>query len=285
MTRELHLAAVRALGGRERVDDIKRLPRRATVARRTLPDFLVIGAQKSGTTTLYDHIAAHPSVRSAYMKEVHFFDDNYQRGLGWYRANFPWHAGSERTWLTGEASPYYILHPLAPRRAADVVPGARILAVLRNPVDRAYSHYQHERAKGTESLPFAEALDREHERIQAAWDQLANGSVERAEALKSYSYVTRGRYDEQLVRWLQHFPREQLLVIKAEDLYGKPAETMVEVFAFLGLPAVPQATYRKLNAREYDSLDPAMRQRLCDELRTSVNGLTTLLGRDFGWEL
>jgi hypothetical protein len=280
--------AVAGLGGQRRVDEIKRLPRRATSSRRSLPDFVVIGAMKSGTTTLYNHIVGHPAVRPAFTREVHFFDDNYSRGVSWYRANFPLDRGAhgtERSWVTGEASPYYLLHPLAPARAADVVPAARLIAVLRHPVDRAYSHYQHERAKGTESLSFADALAAEPERIREAWDQLAAGVVDEAPSLKHYSYLTRSRYDEQLERWLAHFPPEQLLVLKAEDLYQQPGATMARVFAHLGLPVHPGVTELRSNSREYDGLAPTIRATLATQLRGSVARLSALLGRDFGWDL
>jgi hypothetical protein len=280
--------AVAGLGGQRRVDEIKRLPRRATSARRSLPDFVVVGAMKSGTTTLYNHIVDHPDVRPAFTREVHFFDDNFSRGVPWYRANFPIERGArgtERSWVTGEASPYYLLHPRAPARAAAVIPDARLIAVLRHPVDRAYSHYQHERAYGTETLSFSDALDAEPDRIRDAWNKLAAGAVDEAPALKHYSYLTRSRYDEQLDRWLAHFGREQLLVLKAEDLYEQPDPTMARVFAFLGLPAYSGVTDRRLNSRAYDGLDQATRASLGARFRDSAARLGALLGHDVGWDL
>jgi len=251
-----------------------------------LPDFLIIGAQKSGTTTLYDYIAQHPEMRPARKKELHFFDNSYFRGERWYRANFPpyWpRAESNRQWSTGEASPYYLLHPLAPARARQMVPQARILAILRHPVDRAYSHYQHECAKGHESLSFTEAIAAESDRTATAWAAVAAGATEREAALQTFSYLARGRYAEQLKRWLANFPRNQVHVLKAEDLFSMPRETMAAVFSFLGLPE-RNVSYTKLNARAYPGLDPDLRSRLNDYYHEPVADLSALLGSDFGWE-
>lgn len=278
--------SVRLLGGQFEADQLKRLPRRALSRTRPLPDFLVIGAQKSGSTTLYDYLVQHPDIRSALTKEVHFFDSNHHRGENWYRSNFPLAVpGRPRTWLTGEATPYYLLHPLAPARAAALVPEAKLLVTLRHPVDRAYSHYQHERAKGTEGLPFGEALAREAERIAGPWARLCRGECRLAPEVQSYSYLARSRYDEQIARWLEHYPVDRLLAVAAEELFAEPATVMRRVFTFLGLdPDVP-LDYRRLNARSYTELDPALRRELNASLRGSVRRLEALLGRGFTWNL
>ena len=122
----------------------RRLWRSATAPVRTLPDFLIIGAQKCGTSFLYRFLVKHPHVKSAFVKEVHYFDLNFAKGNNWYRSNFPLQVRNTRTYITGEASPYYLFHPHAARRASMVVPDAKLLILLRNPVDRAHSHYQHQ---------------------------------------------------------------------------------------------------------------------------------------------
>ena len=252
---------------------------------RPLPDFLIIGAQKSGTNTLYDYFAQHPDVRRSSIHEVHFFDNNFDRGVGWYRGHFPHNSGSHRRWLTGETSPYYLFHPLAPRRAARVVPGARLVALLRNPVDRAYSHYHHTRAKGRERLSFEEALEREAERTDDAWNDLASGRVAEAPPVQHHSYLARGRYAEQLARWFACYPTEQVAVVKAEDLYERPEPVMRRLFHFLDLPEYDGLAYRKLNARSYSTLEPRLRVRLGDYFREPVRELADLLGDGLWWEL
>jgi Sulfotransferase domain len=275
----------RALGGQFATDQVKRLPRRLLSSARPLPDFLVIGAQKSGSTTLYDYLVQHPQVRAALTKEVHYFDNNFRRGAGWYRSNFPLATQRQRTWLTGEASPYYLLHPLAAGRAASTVPRAKILVTLRHPVDRTYSHYQHERAKGFETLPLTEALAREEARTSEAWEALRSGAVDEAPAVQHHTYLARSRYDEQIARWLEHYPSEHLLAIPAEELFRDPAPVLRRVFTFLGLDPDVRIEHRQLNARSYDDLSPVVRRRLNEHFRPSVERLQHLVGVTFDWEL
>ena len=141
------------------------LSRLASGHMRSLPDFIMIGGMKCGTTSLFQYLQQHPGVSRVYVEEVHFFDLHYGRGLNWYRAHFPVKGKGEAT-ICGDDSPYYIFHPLVPARVREDVPGAKLIALLRNPVDRAYSHYHHELRRGREDLSFEKALDREEERLE-----------------------------------------------------------------------------------------------------------------------
>jgi hypothetical protein len=187
-----------------------------------LPEFLIIGGQRCGTTSLYRYLAGHPSVRAATGKELQFLSLHHGRGLRWYRGHFPARPAGV---LSFEASPYYLFDPDVPARAAALLPDARFIALLRDPADRAYSHYLHSRAYGVEPLSFADALDAEPER-------LATGGHT---ARRRYSYVARGRYAEQLSRWFGAVGRDRVLVVRTEQLddrYG-------EILDFLGLDRVP----------------------------------------------
>ncbi len=258
---------------------------RAPSATGTLPDFLIVGAMKSGTNTLYSYLCQHPDVRRARVHEVHFFDNNFHRGVGWYRDHFPARAEAEARWFTGETSPYYLFHPAAPGRAAAVVPDARIIVVLRNPADRAYSHFQHERAMGRETCSFAEALDREPERTNLSWRDLVSGRVDASDAVQHFSYLARGDYAVQLERWFACFPKEQVTVIRAEDLYGDPMPVMRNLFAFVGLDPFEALVNQRLNGRGYRPLDPLTRHRLNEHFREPVRRLGALLGGDQWWDL
>jgi hypothetical protein len=136
-----------------------------TAPLRGLPSVLIIGAQRSGTTSLFNYLVQHPDVLAPLGKESHYFDLRYARGVWWYRGRFPYAHRLRRGALTLDASPYYLVHPLVPRRVAELLPGARLIALLRHPVDRAFSHYQHAVGDGRESLSFAEAIARERERL------------------------------------------------------------------------------------------------------------------------
>jgi hypothetical protein len=164
---------------------------RATSFARPLPDFLILGAQKAGTTALYAYLRWHPEITGPSWKEVSYFDRHYRRGLSWYRGHFPIGAGDR---LVGEASPGYLFHPLAPERVRATVPDAKLIALLRDPVDRALSHYHHEVALGREPLSFDEALEAEPERTRGEDERLVTEPGYFSHAWWDYTYLARGRY-------------------------------------------------------------------------------------------
>src|SRR3954470_4020005 len=223
---------------------------RATSGARPLPDFLIIGAQKAGTTALYAYLREHPAIAGPLWKEVSFFDRHYRRGAGWYRGNFPnrlylrrVEARSNARPIVGEASPSYLFHPLAPERAAALVPNVRLIALVRNPVDRALSHYHHEVALGREPLSFEGALAAEDERLRGEVERLVADPRYFSREWWSHAYQARGRYAEQLERWLGVSPREQLWIVASDDLAAEPAETHARVLDFLGAAPQRLATY------------------------------------------
>lgn len=180
-----------------------------------LPDFVIIGAQKAGTTTLFDMLAEHPEVSLSTVKEVHFFDLNFHRGEEWYRRHFDRH-------IAGEASPYYIFHPLVHDRMKALIPNAKAIVILRDPIDRALSHYFHEVALGFETLPIVEALKAEDQRTNRY-------------GRKHFSYVARSRYMEQLEGWHDF----DLLVLSNRELRENPDETFARICRHIGASVKP----------------------------------------------
>jgi hypothetical protein len=249
---------------------------------RPLPDFLVLGAQKAGTTALYEYLRRHPQITGPAWKEVSFFDRHWARGESWYRGNFP-NLARTRGKLVGEASPSYVFHPLAPQRVQEVVPEARLIVLVRNPVDRALSQYNHEVALGRERLPFEEALDAEEERLRGEDDRMAADPRYFSREWWSHTYKARGRYAEQLDRWLAVFPREQLLVLPSDDLGSDPARAHAKVLEFLGAPPQRLDSYPRVYEREYEPMRPETRERLVAEFEEPNRRLYELLGRDLGW--
>ncbi len=251
----------------------------ATAGLRPLPDFLILGAQKAGTTALYAYLRWHPQITGPSFKEVSFFDRHYERGQRWYRAHLP----IRRSGLVGEASPSYLFHPLAPERVRRMVPHARLIALVRDPVDRAFSHYQHEVALGREALSFEDALAREDERMQGEVERLVREPAYFSYAWWNYTYAARGRYAEQLERWLAAFPREQLLVLFTEELAADAAGTYRRALDFLGVDARGLDSYPRIFEREYGGMDPATRARLKHEFADPNERLAKLLGRELPW--
>ncbi len=250
-----------------------------------LPDFLILGAQKCGTSSLYHLLGGHPDVEPSKKKEVHYFDVNFRKGADWYRARFPPPARrGGRPVLTGESSPYYLYHPHAPSRAAGLVPEAKLFVLLRNPVDRAYSHYRAALRHGRDSLGFEEALEAEMERLRGETERmLADGGYVSPEHQR-FSYLAKGVYVDQLVRWSAFFGRDRMLVLKSEDFFERPWEALGRALDFLGLPDWQPDTWEVRNRGDYEQgMDPATRRRLEAYFRPHNKMLYELLGEDFGW--
>ena len=229
-----------------------------------LPDFVIIGAQKCGTTSLYHLLTRHPLVEPAASKELHFFDSLYDEGIEWYRECFPlpkWKDG--RTTITGEATPGYLFHPLAPERMAKMVPEARLIALLRNPVDRAYSQYHQRVRKGRETRSFEEAVGAE------------NPDTE---------YLARGIYVDQLLRWSRFYDRDQMLVLKSEEFFERPLDILKLVLNFLDLPEWQPDVWeiRKKGGYE-EGIDPSVRRRLEEYFEPHNQRLYEYLGVEFRW--
>lgn len=252
---------------------------------RGLPSALIIGAQRAGTTSLFNYLTQHPDVLPPLGKEVHFFDFHYASGVKWYRGRFPYRHRLANGVLTVDATPYYLVHPLVPQRAAQLLPEVKLIALLRNPVNRALSHYQHEVRGGRESLSFAEALDKESERLAGEEERLQNEPGYYSWNHHRYSYTRRGLYIEQLRRWLQHFPRSRLLILQSEWLYRDPAAASAAVYGFLGLGPHRLGSYKPFLQGNYERAMPeALRTRLARYFEPYNRELFDFLGEEFDWE-
>lgn len=256
--------------------------RRATSSLRALPDFVVIGAQRSGTTSLFDYFLNHPQVRPALKKELHFYDLHHERGVGWYRASFPRRRQLSNGRITGEATPNYLVHPLAPERLHAVTPNAKLIALLRNPTDRAHSAWGLRTMEGAETLSFEEALERELARSDVDVAEMEDPK-EVGQHLR-FLYLSKSLYAEQLERWYALFPREQLLIIKSEDLFEHPDAPLREIATFLGIAPWQPGTFRTVNKAEPAPIDPDLRRRLVEYFAPHNEKLEALVGRTFDWK-
>jgi Sulfotransferase domain len=249
-----------------------------------LPEFVIIGAPRCGTSAFYTLLTQHPNVERAAKKEVHYFDNQFDKGIEWYRQCFPppkWKDG--RSSITGEATPRYLSDPLVPERMAQVVPEARLIVLLRNPVDRAYSHYHLLARRGNETRRFEEAVEEELARLL---DE--DGSNHERHPSVSHSrpsyLLARGVYVDQLLRWRRFYSDEQMLVLKSEDYFKHTTDTLKIVQDFLNLPHRKlERPPRKTKKYDYEPMDPATRQRLEDFFEPHNQRLYEYLGVDFGW--
>lgn len=267
----------------------------ATASHRLLPTFLLVGAKRGGTTSLWNWLQQHPGVLPMVpavqqIKSPHYFDIHYSRGERWYRSHFPTTAAyrlAERRLgyrpALGDASPYYMFHPLVPERAAAAVPGARILITLRDPVERALSNFRERRGSGAEPLTdFVAALDAEADRTRGEEARICADPTYYSYSHDNHTYLARGRYAEQLQRWLQHFRREQVLILQAEAMYRDPGKAFRRVEDFLGV-AHHDVRFEHHHKLPGTTWDPDVRRRLTEYYAPYNETLYELLGERYDW--
>jgi hypothetical protein len=277
-TRDLMPAAV-TRGGRACLDRF----RRATHSARIEPSFFLIGASRCGTTSLYDLVTRHPGVGRAARKEIEYFDLHYcLRDPAWYRSHFPLSRPFDEI-VTGEATPSYLLDPRVPARLARHYPEAKLIVLLRDPVDRAYSHWAHEVALGIESLPFEQAIAAEAERTRGELKRMLADSSYVSWKYFKYTYLTRGRYADRLEPWLEHFPRHQLLALDFDHLATDQLGVLRKVLEFLHLPAWVPRSVPVLNVGSYTPVNPQTALRLADDFADANDRLERLLGIELSW--
>ena len=264
------------------------LRRQATRFQRPLPDFLIIGAAKSATTSLYEYLVSHPQVCPPVRKEVCYFAFYSDRSVGWYRACFPTRRERARAaraagapTLTGEACAYYLFHPHAPARAAAVVPHAKLIVLLRDPVDRAISHYHFRVDRNHEDRSMEEAFADDIGHSDA---DFADADYDHAGSFAHFrTYVRRGQYAEQLRRWRAAFPVEQMLVIETSQLTRTGGDGFDRVLEFLDLqPWRPPTFDEHLQAR-YAPAEAEIREVLARHYAPHNAELREMLGVDWQW--
>ncbi|HMM88271.1 sulfotransferase family protein [Bradyrhizobium sp.] len=246
-----------------------------------LPNFLIVGAARSGTTTVYSHLKDHPDVYLPVNKrpEPHFFfkSAEYAQGLGYYEERFFSAWRGQRA--VGEASTSYLFGPDVPRRIRGSLPDARFICILRDPVERAFSNYWHTVKSGLETLSFDDAIVREAERK----NEIAGTALGE---LAPFAYAERGLYHLQLSRWLEEFDRSQLKIVIFDDFVADPGGTLREIASFLDISpdGLPNRAVEVENRSvpEDQRMLPATREMLLETFSEDVTALGRLLGRDLG---
>lgn len=252
---------------------------------RALPDFLIIGAQKAGTSFLFYHLGLHPEVVTT-NKEIHFFDLNYDKGPDWYKGHFPFQSSLSKTGrITGEASPYYLFHPWAAERAHQLLPAARIVVSLRDPVSRAVSHYFHAVKHGFEPLPVEVAFETEECRLAEDIRRLEEDPSFSGVAHQELSYKSRGIYVDQLREWVDRYGWDRVHVVSADALFEESAKTLSGVHSFLDVaPRAPTANLAPMGQGSYVADVPeSVRESLRAFFAPHNERLYEYLDRDFGW--
>ncbi|HET9519375.1 MAG TPA: sulfotransferase [Actinoplanes sp.] len=261
---------------------------------RPLPDFLIIGTKRGGTTSLWNYLLDHPLVPRLFpawnTKSAHYFDEHYNRGEAFYRSHFP--TARQRRALerrnggptrVGEAAPLYMFRPGIAERVAKDLPAVKLIVLLRDPVERAFSHWKERTTEGAETLSFADALAAEDDRTAGEYEKLAADPYYVSNAYDWYTYRARGRYLEHLHPWLDRFDAGQLLVLASESLYREPEATYGKVLDFLGLPQHRLPQFDVFNHRRSAALDPAVRAELAAYYAPHNAALADRLQMSFDW--
>ncbi len=264
---------------------------RLTARARMLPGFLIVGAQRCGTTSMYRTLSQHPAILKAVLhKGVHYFDTGYGHDLAWYQGHFPlrWRAARARR-ATGdvplafESSPYYMFHPLAAERISCDLPRVKLLVLVRDPVERAYSAHAHELARGFETEPFERALELEEQRLAGEAERIVSHPGYLSHSHQHHGYLARGHYADQLERLEKWFGRDRIHVVDSGRFFTDPEPAYDGVLAFLGLRRHGYPVFERHNARPRSPLPEALRTELSDHFLPYDERLSRWLGQPPSW--
>ncbi len=277
---------------------LKVLGRRASVTAgqqtaglRMLPSFVLAGGQRCGTTSLFRALLDHPAVlQPVHHKGVNYFDVQYGRGPAWYRGHFPLRSlaalrtrRTDEPPMTFDASGYYLYHPHAAARLARDLPEVKVVVLLRDPVERAFSAYRHELARGFETESFERALDLEDERVEPELQRMLADPSYQSAAHRHHSYRRRGQYAEQLQRFVDGLGHDRLLVLESADFFAFPEVEYRRLTDFLGLSPHTPAHFERWNARPGSGLPDAVRARLSTAYEPHDAALAALTGSIPSW--
>ncbi|HUN22197.1 MAG TPA: sulfotransferase domain-containing protein [Anaerolineales bacterium] len=252
--------------------------RKLSANSRYLPSFIIAGAQKTGTTSLHYYLSQHPELVTANVKEVHFFDggtqetDCYLNGVDWYKAHFPL---VRQGLMAFEASPRYMFIPFVPQRIYSLLPTVKLIFLLRNPTERAISHYFHNCSTGFEKLPVWDALHLEEQRLAPSIATKAYRSVE----FRRYSYKSRGLYAQQLELFYNLFSPSQILLLSSEQFFKDPLSTLKEVYDFIGVDS--RQTVKNLSARNISENRTKVDSKIYDYLNEYFYDANVLLSNQY----
>jgi len=256
------------------------MPRAGT---RLRPTYLVVGTKRGGSTSFADWLEQHPDVAPCRARKgTHYFDTNYPRGRSWYATRFEKSGGGHR--ITGEASPYYMFHPLAAERIKAELPDVKLIAVLREPVDRLLSHYRYEVERGHEMETLERALDLEEARLDGEVERLRLDPAYEGYRYRHFSYLHRGHYADQVAHLHAHFDPANVLLIQSEQMFAAPNETLARAWRFLGLEPHEPTHSEALNATtSRPDVEESTLQRLRDYYMARNEALYALEGVDWRW--
>jgi len=259
-----------------------------TASMRVLPDFIIIGSMKCGTTSLYYDICEHPCTLAAAYDEIGFFDSNFHLGINWYRSMFPRKKQiedvkqKEGTAITGEDTPFYFWNPIAAKRIKKLLPNIKLIAILRNPIDRAYSEFQDWASRESNPPSFETVVENELN-IQRKYPSLITEENFKVFNQKN-SHLLKGVYVDQLKIWRGLFPKEQIFTLSTENLNSEPTVELKSVFQYLNLPDYTIKNPQHKKQKKYGHMNPQTRKLLKEFFKPHNQRLFNLIGKKFEWD-
>lgn len=250
------------------------------------PNFYIIGVEKGGTSSLFGYLSEHPFINKPVTKEINFFNKYYFRGKNWYKVNFPFVFSRifNQHVITGEASVRYFDYPHTIKRIKEFTPNAKFIALLRNPVERAFSEFSSTSRFGNEKLTFREAINIEKERTDPEFEKMLKDESYYHENYFRFGYLRRGIYADTLKNWFDNFPKERFLILKSEDFFENPSKYYNKTLDFLDLPNWEIDEYKIWRKVNTSKLDFEMRQELKEFFKPHNKKLYSLIGKNFDWE-
>ena len=255
---------------------------------RVLPDFIIIGSMKCGTTSLYYDICEHPCVSAAAYDEIGFFDSNFHLGLNWYRSMFPTKGQiedikhKEGVAITGEDTPFYFWNPIAAKRIQKLLPNTKLIIILRNPIDRAYSEYQDLASNKSNFPSFETVIENEMNSQRNNTDIITEENFEVFN--QKNSYLLKGIYVDQLKIWTSLFPKEQIFILSTENLNSDPISALGSVFQYLNLPDYKIKNPQHQKQKKYSPMKTETRNELIEFFKPHNERLFKMINKKFDWD-
>ena len=273
----------------------EKLYRKMTSRLRSLPDFIIIGVGRAGTTALYSYLIQHPSIVAAStdnnesVADLHFFEYMISNNIQWYKSHFPIlfskSKNQKNSFITGEYTSTYIYHPDVPKRIFNLLPKIKLIVILRNPIDKAYSAYQQQFRFGEYTTSFEDTVNAEFRRINLNKDfpELNSNNYD-FENFVAQNIIRHGIYADYLETWLKIFDRKQILILNSEDLKNSTKETLHRVFHFLNVSNYDIANTSQVNVGKYSPINKITRKKLIEFFKPHNQRLNKLLDTEFDWD-
>ena len=267
---------------------LKKFYRNLTSSSRVLPDFIIIGAGRAGTTALYTYLIQHPSIITAStdndepVADLHFFEYMISDKISWYKSHFP--RKSKNSFVTGEFTSTYMYHKNVPERIFNLIPKIKLIVILRNPIDKAYSTYNQQSHFNEVTSSFEETIKAEFARIDLNKNHIEyTNNNPNFDNYVEYNIIRHGIYFNYLEKWFKIFPKKQIFVVDSNELENFPQQTLNKVFEFLNLSPHEIPNLAKVNVGKYSPMTESTRESLIEFYKPHNAKLNNLLGTNFDW--